>query len=98
MDNNIICAIHDIITQAEKFRHSYFFASPGNASSRRSYEKYNSRDEIQWNDGKDIFTAKFDVSCSCNNVYATGYYTRNGKRTTLTAIKNSYNRMKEGNA
>lgn len=33
------------------------------------------------------------MSCSCRKVYATGYYTKDGKKTTLTAIKNSYKRL-----
>lgn len=85
--------ILDIINQAEKFRSAYFFTPPAGAKMRRSYERYNSRDEITWQDGKDVFTAAFDVTCSCSNVYAKGHYTRNGKKTTLTAIKNSYKRM-----
>lgn len=85
--------ILDIIDQAEKFRNAYFFTPPAGAKMRRSYERYNSRDEITWQDGKDTFSAAFDVTCSCSNVYAKGRYTRNGKKTTLTAIKNSYKRM-----
>lgn len=91
----IATQIADIIAQAEKFRNTYFFTPPGSAGMRRSYERYNSRSEITWQDGKDTFTAAFDVSCSCRNVYAKGRYTRNGRPTTLTAIKNSCRRMAE---
>ena len=83
-----------IIQEAENMKNAYFFNPPTSASARRSYEKKHSHDEITWIDGKDTYTAAFYVSCSCKNVYAHGSYTKNGKKTTLTAIKNSYKRMK----
>jgi hypothetical protein len=33
------------------------------------------------------------VQCSCANVYVTTTYTRDGKKTTLTAVKNSLRRL-----
>ena len=91
--STIVSQISSIVDQAEKFRNAYFFSPPQCASMRRSYEAYNSRPEITWTDGKDTFTASFEVSCSCRNVYAAGHYTRNGKKTTLLAVKNSLKRL-----
>lgn len=79
-----ICAIAEMIETAEKFRASYFWTPPGNASERR-----NSIEPFAWEEGGHVYTAEFRVDCSCKNVYARGEYTRDGKRTTLTAIKNS---------
>lgn len=85
--------IERIIHQAEKFKGAYFFTPPTNASARRSYEKYNSCPEITWEEGGHTYTAEFIVCCSCRNVYAAGYYTKDGNKTTLTAIRNSYKRL-----
>lgn len=85
--------IQNIINTAERFRTSYFWGRQGNAASRRAYEKKNSIEEFEWTDGKDVYTAAYSVECSCNHVYAKGHYTKNGKKTTLTAIKNSLVRL-----
>ena len=86
-------SIKAIIDEAEKMRGAYYYDSPKSAGSRRSYEKAHTHPEIMWEEGGHTYTARFTVSCSCANVYATGHYTRDGKKTTLTAIKNSYKRL-----
>ena len=88
-----INAIRAIIEEAETMKNAYFFKSPTSAGGRRSYEKYHSHDMIEWEDNGHTYTAKYIVSCSCSNVYAKGEYTKDGKPTTLTAIKNSYMRL-----
>lgn len=89
----IICKIGAIIDEAERMKGAYFFSPPGNASGRRSYERYHSHDMIEWTEGGHTYTAEYVVSCSCKNVYAYGKYTKDGNKTTLTAIKNSYKRL-----
>lgn len=93
MDNKTLGMIRDVLTAAEKMRGAYFFQSPGNASARRAYEVRNSAALVEWTEGGHEYSARFDVSCSCANVYARGIYTRDGAKTTLTAIRNSYKRM-----
>lgn len=88
-----ITAIETIIETAEKFKNSYFWSPPGNAAARRSYEEFYSCPMVEWNDGSNVFTAEYVVECTCRCVYAKGIYTRNGKKTTLTAIKNSLKRL-----
>lgn len=83
-----------IIHTAEKFKNSYFWSSPSLASLRRKMERDNSYDTVEWIDGGNVYTAAFRVSCSVNNVYASGIYTKNGKKTTLTAVRNSYKRLR----
>lgn len=73
----------------------YFWRPEGCAGGRRSLEKRESRPKIEWQDGKDTFAAEFVVTCTCSHTEAHGFYTRNGKKTTLTAIKNSCRRMAE---
>lgn len=91
--NELISKIEAIVNEAECMKNSYFFSSPANASGRRYYEVKHSHEEITWTDGNNVFTAEYTVSCSCRNVYARGIYTKNGNKTTLTAIKNSLKRL-----
>lgn len=92
-NREIITQILDIINQVEKFKNVYFWQPEDTAGGRRSMEKRESRPEVAWVDGKDTFTAEFVVSCTCSHTEARGIYTRNGKRTTLTAVRNSLKRL-----
>lgn len=82
-----------LIEEADRMKAAYFFLPPASAGGRRSYEKYHSHEELSWTEGGHEYTAAYTVTCSCKNVYAKGEYTRDGKKTTLTAIRNSLNRM-----
>ena len=93
----LIAAIKKVVSEADYMRNSYFFIPSGNAASRRSYEKWHSVPEITWAEGNNTYTAEFVTKCSCKNVYASGIYTKNGNKTTLTTIKNSLKRL-EGSA
>ena len=87
--------IENLIAAAEKFRSSYFWKAPTSAASRRSYEKRYSIPAFRWEEDGHSYAASFGVSCSAQNVYAKGEYYRDGKKTTLTAIRNSLKRLKE---
>lgn len=86
-------AVRGIVTEAERMRRAYFFTPPANAYGRRKYEQEHSHAPVTWEEGGHAYTAEYSVSCSCRNVYARGTYTRDGKATTLTAIRNSLKRM-----
>ena len=86
-------AIRNVIKCAESMKGAYFFTPPGNAPGRRAYERKFSAPLVTWNEGGDEFAAEFVTTCSCANVYARGHYTRNGTKTTLTAIRNSLARL-----
>ena len=92
-NKEITAKIEAIINEAENMKNCYFWNSPATASARRSYEEKHTHEEISWTDGKDTYTAEFVVICSCKNIYAQGRYTKNGNKTTLTAIKNSLKRL-----
>lgn len=91
----IINKINAIVEEATFMKNAYFWNPPCNATGRRSYEKQHSHSVVEWNEGGHHYTAEYTVSCSCKNIYAYGTYTRDGKKTTLTAVKNSLNRMEE---
>lgn len=92
----LIAQISALVDTAAKFKNAYFFSPPGNANGRRSYEKQHTIPEFSWEENGNTFTAKYIVDCSCKNVYAYGMYTKNGSKTTLTAIKNSLKRLQAG--
>lgn len=92
----LLAQLETLFEKADKFRGAYFFSPPGSASGRRSYEEYHSIAEFKFEESGNIYTCEFRVDCSCKNVYAKGIYTKNGKKTTLTAIKNAYKRLKGG--
>ena len=94
MSAELINAIEAIINEAARMKNAYFWDPPTAAGLRRSYEKQHSHDMIEWNESGHSYTAKYTVDCSCKNIYAYGTYTKDGKKTTLTAIKNSLQRLK----
>ncbi|MGM9807276.1 MAG: hypothetical protein ACI3Z6_04230 [Candidatus Onthomorpha sp.] len=85
-----IYKIGEIIDAAEKYKNAYFFTPPASARSRRWLEKKYNFPEIEWKEGNDTYTASFSLECSCRNIYTFPYYTKNGKKTNITAIRNSY--------
>ena len=87
-DSNVVATVAGIVETAERFRSAYLWTPPKYASSRRYMERENT-----YREGGRTYTARYDVSCSCNNVYASGTYTRDGEITNLTAIRNSLKRM-----
>lgn len=90
-----LASIAAIIDLAQEMKNAYFFQPPTNARSRRDYEQNHSISKVEWDEGGHHYTAEYTTICSCSNVYAKGVYTRDGKPTTLTAIRNSYRRMTE---
>ena len=89
----LIKGLSHLVAIAERFQKAYFFRSPQSASERRRYERIYSVPQIEWKDGNDIYGARYEVRCSCNHVYAKGFYTKNGDWTTLTAVRNSLKRL-----
>ena len=87
--------ILDVIYEVDRCKGSYFWKPSGGASTRRYNERKHSIPEFSWCENGDTYTAAFVYQESCNNVYAYGVYTKNGKKTTLTAIKNSLKRMEQ---
>lgn len=91
----ILSVVSAIIATAEKFKNSFFWRSPNSARGRRDYEKYWTipAAEFEYNGVK--YSVAYYVECTCNNIYAHGEYYRDGKKTTLTAIKNVHKKLIE---
>lgn len=94
-NKELLDAIQAIVSLAEKMKYSYFFSPPGNSRARRNYAAVRTAEKVEWTEGGNAYTARFVTSCSASHVYAHGIYTRNGKRKTLTAIRNSLRRMQD---
>lgn len=91
---NTITKLENLFDIVNKYKNCYTWKHDnGNISTREYKEKRDTIDEIEWYDNGDKYTAEFTVKYTRNNVYAKGIYTKNGKQTTITAIKNSYNRL-----
>lgn len=93
----IIEKLTEICEEADRMRNAYFFEPPKRAAERRDYEWYHSHPEISWEEGGHVYTAQYGVSCSCKYIYARGYYTKDGEKTNLKAIKSSLERLKKMN-
>lgn len=84
--NELKNALGEAIDLHEKMRNSYFWNPPTHASSRRSYEKQNSFYYAMYPG----LVLNCDTTCSCKNIYYKGYFELEGRKTTLTKIKNLY--------
>lgn len=85
--------VKDIFAQAEKFRNAFFWRPEAVAGCRRSMERRESRPMVEWDEGGHHYTARFDVSCTCSHTEGKAQYTKDGKKTTVVAIRNSVKRM-----
>lgn len=90
----ILLKLKKIFNTAEKYKNSYTWNHDnGNKTQREQREKQDSINLFEWYENGDKYTAEYTVKISRYNVYAYGTYTKNGMKTTLTAIKNSYKRL-----
>lgn len=91
--DEIITKLSEIVREAEYMKNTFWWNTPTSASGRRGYEKKHSHEKISWTENGHEWTASFSVVCTCSYIRASGDYTRDGKKTTLTAIRNSLLRM-----
>lgn len=82
-----------IIRTHNQMKYYYFFQPPLYASQRRAFEAFNTHSEITWTEGGHRYTAETVCTCSAKNVYYKGIFTKDGKKTTIKAVENSYERM-----
>ena len=90
---DFINQLRDLVTKAEKLHGCFFWTAPKTAADRRYMESRWSTPLLKWIDNDHIYTAEITVRVSCRNVYATTSYTKDGKVTNLTAIRNSLHRL-----
>ena len=77
----------ELIELNDKFKNAYFWNPPTSASTRRYYEKQHSMMLEGTFNGHDL-DLTFTVDCSCKNIYVSRNYIVDGKKTTITKIKN----------
>ena len=92
-DKEVISKVREIVEEAETCRNAYFWTPGSSAGSRRWNEKKHSKPCVEWQENGHSYSAEYCYEESCRNVYAWGVYYRDGKKTTLTAIRNSLKRM-----
>ena len=96
MERNTIVKIGMMIATAERMRNAYYWTPPCHAADRRIYEQRHSTPTITWKESGHVYTARFETICSCVHIYTKGHYTKDGQKTTLLAIRNSYKRLAAG--
>lgn len=87
--------IHALISVAEHFRNSFYMPVPLTMNEVIQEEISGTVPCFSWWDGNTKFTAFYIVKCKYNHIFAKGFYTRDGKKTNLTAIKNSLKRLEK---
>ena len=91
--DTLITALEQILESSERHKNAYFMRAIPYANARRAYERKWSVPSVAWTEGGHSYTAAYTVTCTCTTIRACGHYTRDGEDTTLTAVRNSYNRM-----
>ena len=84
-----------LVATADYYRYAFYMTPPSSAPGRRLEELRGTIPYFVWTESGNVYTACYKVSCSCTHVYAKGYYTCNGKKTNLTAIKYSLKRLEQ---
>ena len=93
-----ITTIHKIralISVAEHYRNAFYMPVPLTVNECIQEEIRGAVPYFSWFDGDTKFTAFYIVKCKYNHILAKGFYTRDGKKTNLTAIKNSLKRLEK---
>lgn len=75
-----ITTLKDIIATHEKYRKSYFWSSPQNASGRR-YMEFDNEYNI------DGYTIQQKLTCSCRNIYFHTHVYKDGTKKDIRSLK-----------
>ena len=87
--------IRALIAVAEHYRNAFYMPVPLTMNEVIKEEIRGTVPYFTWWDGNTKFTACYIVKCKENHIFAKGYYTRDGKKTNLKAIKNSLKRLEK---
>lgn len=90
-----LAKIENIINICEKCKNAYFWTPGGNRRSRSYYEDKYTSTPVEWDEGGHHYSAWTDMRLSGRNAYFKSYFSKDGKRTTLTAVRNSAKRIRE---
>lgn len=82
--------INSVLAHHEKFRNSYFWSPYGSAGQRRKTETDNSF-TIQFKHLGNTYKYVSSVSCSCRNIYYTGFFYLNDQKKNVTLFKKLIN-------
>ena len=87
--------IRALIAVGEHYRNAFYMPAPLTMNDVIQEEIRGAVPYFSWFDGDTKFTACYIVKVKYNHIFAKGYYTRDGKKTNLTAIKNSLKRLEQ---
>lgn len=94
MMNETIEKLEELIECCEKLKNAYFWQG-GNVARRTYIQDRYTIPKFIWEEGGHTYSAEVKVECTQMNVYVQKWFTKDGKKTTLRAIKNSYDRLLE---
>ena len=87
--------IRALISVAEHYRNAFYIPMPPTLYGCLLEETRGTIPLFSWVDGYHTFTAGYSVKCQYKHIYAKGSYYCDGKKTNLTAIKNSLKRLEQ---
>ncbi len=73
-----------LIENHDKYKKSYFWNPPANASGRRSMEF---SENLEFIINGETYIINQDLECSCSNVYWSNNITVNGSKKNITCLK-----------
>ena len=85
--------IRALLSVANHYRNAIYMPAPQTMNEVIKEEIRGTVPCFTWWDGNTKFTACYIVKCKDRHIFAKGYYTRDGKKTNITAIKNSLKRL-----
>lgn len=94
MENwDLVARIHHLLVVCDQLKNAYFWHAPTSAGGRRSLERRYSVPVIEWSEGGHSYSAAVQIDCSCHHVYVVKLFYKDGVKTTITSIRNSWLRL-----
>ncbi|MBP5673270.1 MAG: hypothetical protein J6X49_12845 [Victivallales bacterium] len=93
IDENKLDELEKLLLTEKKWAGCYVWRNVPNRHTRDWLAKKNTCPEIVWQIGKQTYSAEYRIDSNSHGYLSYGIYTKNGKKTTLTAIKSCYYKM-----
>lgn len=92
---DFITQLRDLERKVNYLRGGRIWKAPKHFADRRILEDELNTPLLKWIDGDHIYTAEIRVFCGGDSVYISTNFTKDGRKTVYTEIKDSIHRMAE---